>query len=62
MIPYLNVSKPSKGELKNIDKYNLIYSYSSGNDWINHWSADNIKNAINYGWIDYTTYFRQMIA
>ena len=35
MIPYLNVSKPSKGELKNIDKYNLIYSYSSGNDWIN---------------------------
>ncbi len=45
MIPYLNVSKPSKGELKNIDKYNLIYSYSSGNDWINHWSADNIKNA-----------------
>lgn len=58
MIPYLNVSKPSKGELKNIDKYNLIYSYSSGNDWINHWSADNIKNAINYGWIDDTTYFR----
>lgn len=58
MIPYLNVSKPSKGELKNIDKYNLIYYYSSGNDWNKHWAVDNIKKAIDEGWIDKTSYFR----
>lgn len=58
MVPYINVMKESNGALKRIDKYNLLYSYSSENDWKNHWSANSIKEAINKGWIDDTNYFR----
>ncbi len=58
MVPYVNVMKESNGVLKKIDKYNLLYYYSSKNDWENHWSADSIKEAINKGWTDETNYFR----
>ena len=31
--------KPSDGMLKPVDRYNLLYSYSSNNDWKNHWAG-----------------------
>ena len=58
MKPYVDVSIPSDGMLKPVDRYNLLYSYSSNNDWKNHWANNNISYAINNGWIDETSYFR----
>ena len=58
MKPYVDPNIPSDGVLKPIDRYNLLYSYSSNNDWKNHWASDNISYAIDNGWIDKTSYFR----
>ena len=58
MKPHINSNIPSNGKLKPIDRYNLLYSYSSNNDWKNHWANNNISYAIKNGWIDETSYFR----
>lgn len=58
MKPYVDSSIPSNGELKPIDRYNLLYSYSSNNDWKNHWASNNISYAINNRWVDKISYFR----
>ena len=58
MKPYVDVSIPSDGMLKPVDRYNLLYSYSSNNDWKNHWANSNISYAIDNGWVDETSYFR----
>ena len=58
MKPYVDPNIPSDGVLKPIDRYNLLYSYSSNNDWKDHWASKNISYAIDNGWIDKTSYFR----
>ena len=58
MKPYVESYIESQGVLKPIDRYNLLYSYSSGNDWKNHWAKNNINYAIENGWIDKISYFR----
>lgn len=58
MGPYILEYKPANGQLKEVDKYNLAYAYRQKNDWQNHWASEQIRYAMNKGWVTTTDFFR----
>lgn len=59
MVPYIRSYEKAYTDLKYLDKENMIYRYKKNmSDWENNWANEQIKYAMNVGWVDKSDTFR----